>query len=360
MDSLLVYGSYGYTGRLIAREAVARGGSPTLAGRDHDSVTEQAADLGLEGRVLDLSEGPLEDELREFDAVLNCAGPFERTAEPLVLACLESDTDYLDVTGEFPVFERLRQYGETARAAGIGILPGVGFDVVPTDCLAAMLHEELPTADRLRLGIKSDYGFSPGTARTFVELAGQGGVVRRNGRLLTVPAAYRSRKIDFGDGPEHAVTIPMGDVVTAAHTTGIGSIEVYGAVPEWSEPLLSAADSLRWLLERPSIERAATRAIDAFVDGPDGKTLATGSATVWGEVADEDGGRAIGRLSTPNPYALTADAAVSAAERVLEDGLEAGFRTPATAFGAEFVTELAGVGLDVLESSAASTLEPAD
>ncbi|ELY60415.1 saccharopine dehydrogenase [Natronococcus amylolyticus DSM 10524] len=363
MDSLLIYGSYGYTGRLIAREAVARGGSPTLAGRNGDRVARQAEDLGLEGRAIDLTDGPLEDDLEAFDAVLNCAGPFERTAEPLVLACLEAGTDYLDITGEFPVFERLRQYGETASAAGITLLPGVGFDVVPTDCLAAMLHERLPTADRLQLGVKSEYGFSPGTARTFVELAGEGGVIRRDGRLLSVPAAFRSRKIDFGEGPEHAVTIPLGDVVTAAHTTGIETVEVYGAVPEWSKPLLSATDSLGWLLERPSVERAATRAIDALLDGPDGTALATESATVWGEVVDDDSGeRHSGRLRTPNPYALTADAAVSAVERLLEDGVENGFQTPASAFGSAFVTELAGVERELLEADAEGSAvpEPAD
>jgi short subunit dehydrogenase-like uncharacterized protein len=363
MDSLLVYGSYGYTGRLVAREAVARGGSPTLAGRDPDRVADQTDDLGADGRAIDLETGDVAAELEEYDAVLNCAGPFVETAEPLVRACLESGTDYLDVTGEFPVFERLRQYDVDARHAGVTVLPGVGFDVVPTDCLAATLADRLPDADRLRLGVKSSLTFSPGTARTFVELADHGGVVRRNGRLLRVPATFRTREIDFGDGPEYAVTIPMGDVVTAAHTTGIESVEVYGAVPEWCEPLLSAADSIRWLLESQPVERLAARAIDAAVDGPDERTLATETAVVWGEVEDRrTGRRARGRVRTPNPYALTADAAVSAAERVLAepDSLEPGFQTPSRAFGADFVTELSGTALESLEAqekAASATLE---
>lgn len=365
MDSLLVYGSYGYTGRLIASEAASRGGAPTIAGRDRRRVTEQAAALGLEGRRIDLETDDLEAELGSFDAVLNCAGPFVETAEPLVDACLETGTDYLDVTGEFPVFERLRRENEAARAAGVTLLPGVGFDVVPTDCLAATLHERLPEADQLRLGIKSDLSFSRGTARTFVELADHGSVVRRNDRLLSVPATFRTREIDFGEGPEHAVTIPMGDVVTAAHTTGIDSIEVYGAVPAWTEPLLSAADSLRWLLERSPIERVANRAIDAFVDGPDERALATETAVVWGEVRDsETGRRARGRLRTPNPYALTAESAVSAAERVLADGqIESGFQTPARAFGADFVLELSGTDRELLEvphEAGSAPLEPGE
>ncbi|MFC4436769.1 MULTISPECIES: saccharopine dehydrogenase family protein [Natrialbaceae] len=354
MDSLLVYGSYGYTGRLIASEAVSRGGAPTVAGRDGRRVAEQADALGLEGRTIDLEADDLETELGSFDAVLNCAGPFVETAEPLVDACLEAETDYLDVTGEFPVFERLRRKDEAARAAEITVLPGVGFDVVPTDCLAATLHERLPEADQLRLGIKGDLAFSRGTARTFVELADHGSVVRRNDRLLSVPATYRTREIDFGDGPEHAVTIPMGDVVTAAHTTGIDSIEVYGAVPEWAEPLLSAADSFRWLLESEPVERVANGAIDAVVDGPDERELATGTAVVWGEVRDgESGWRARARLRTPDPYALTAESAVSAAERVLADKrVEPGFQTPARAFGADFALELSGTDRELLETPA--------
>ncbi|ELZ25117.1 saccharopine dehydrogenase family protein [Natrinema limicola] len=344
MDSLLIYGSYGYTGRLIAREAVARGGSPVVAGRDGHAVTRQADALGVDGRVIDLESEDLASHLERFDAVVNCAGPFVDTAEPLVVACLETGTDYLDITGEFPVFERLRQRDDAAHEAGVTLLPGVGFDVVPSDCLAAFLADQLPTADQLRLGIKGGGGLSRGTARTLVEHLGSGGVVRRNGRLIQVPTGYRTREIDFGDGPEHAVTIPWGDVVTAAHSTGIESIEVYAAAPPWAASGLAAVDSLGWLLERRPVERLLKRVIDARLDGPDGSQLATGSAVVWGEVVDDaTGQQARARLRTPNPYALTAEAAVVAAQRVLEDSARVpdGFQTPASAFGSEFVLELA-------------------
>ncbi|MDS0473700.1 saccharopine dehydrogenase NADP-binding domain-containing protein [Natrinema sp. 1APR25-10V2] len=345
MDSLLIYGSYGYTGRLIAREAVARGGSPVVAGRDGRAVAEQADRLGVEGRTFDLESSDLASHLSSFDAVLNCAGPFVETAKPLVAACLETETDYLDITGEFPVFECLRQHDAVAREAEVTLLPGVGFDVVPSDCLAAYLDEQFPAADQLRLGIKGGGGLSRGTARTLVEHLGDGGVVRRNGRLIQVPTAFRTREIDFGDGPEHAVTIPWGDVVTAAHSTGIESVEVYAAAPQWATRGLSAVDSLGWLLERRPAERLLKRLIDARVDGPDDRALATGSAVVWGEVTDEaTGRRACARLRTPNPYALTAEAAVTAAERVLDRGsqLSDGFQTPASAFGSGFALELEG------------------
>ncbi|SER57690.1 saccharopine dehydrogenase family protein [Natrinema salaciae] len=353
MDSLLIYGSYGYTGRLIAREAVARGGSPVVAGRDGRAVADQADELGVEGRTFGLAAAALESRLESFDAVLNCAGPFVETADPLVEACLETKTDYLDITGEFPVFECLRQRDRRARETGITVLPGVGFDVVPSDCLAAFLAERLPAADRLHLGIKGGSGLSRGTAKTLVEHLGSSGVVRRNGRLLQVPTAFRTREVDFGDGPEHAVTIPWGDVVTAAHSTGIESIEVYAAAPPWATKALSAVDSLGWMLENRATERLLKRLIDARLDGPDETQLATGGAVVWGEVVDESTGRrARARLRTPNPYALTAESAVTAAERVLEGDAPAGFQTPASAFGSGFALELTGTERELVDEPA--------
>ncbi|QRV15686.1 saccharopine dehydrogenase NADP-binding domain-containing protein [Haloterrigena salifodinae] len=365
MDSLLIYGSYGYTGRLIAREAVSRGGSPVVAGRNGRAVSRQADELGVEGRTFDLSDAAdVAAHLRSFDAVLNCAGPFVNTVDPLVDACLETDTHYLDISGEFQAFERLRRRDEAARAAGITLLPGVGFDVVPTDCLASFLHSQLPEATALSLGIKGGGGLSRGTARTFVEHLGDDGVVRRNGRLIKVPMAYRSREIDFGDGPEHAVTIPWGDVVTAAHSTGIDSIEVYAAAPSWATRALSAVDSLGWLLERRPVEAALERLVDARIDGPDDAARSTGAATVWGEAVDETTGRrARARLRAPNPYALTAEAAVSAAKRVIDGNkrsrssrgrLPVGFQTPSSAFDSDFVLELSGTERELLEAPAES------
>ncbi|QLG50439.1 saccharopine dehydrogenase family protein [Natrinema halophilum] len=353
MDSLLIYGSYGYTGRLIAHHAVERGGSPAIAGRDGRSVARQSDELGVEGRTFDLESDDIESHIESFDAVLNCAGPFGETAEPMVAACLETETDYLDITGEFPVFERLRQQNGAARDAGITLLPGVGFDVVPTDCLAAFLEERVPEADQLVLGIKGGGGLSRGTARTLVEHLGDGGVVRRNGRLIQVPTAFRTREIDFGNGPEHAVTIPWGDVVTAAQSTGIESVEVYAAAPPWATKVLPIVDSLGWVLERETTKQLLKRIIDARLDGPDERSLAIGSAIVWGEVTDEaTGRRARARLHTPNPYALTAKSAVSAAEHILEGRkrIPTGFQTPASAFGSEFALDLPGSERELLES----------
>ncbi len=348
MGDILIYGSYGYTGRLITREATARGLSPILAGRNGVRVEQQAAEYGLEGRPCTL-EGDLESHLEDVSAVCHCAGPFSKTAAPMVEACLATGTDYLDITGELDVFARLSALDEQAAAADVTLLPGVGFDVVPTDCLAAFLSDQLPTATELALGISAEMSLSRGTARTAVEGLGEGGVIRRDGSLRRVPVGHDSRQIDFGDGPQSAVTIPFGDLVTAAHSTGIETISVYLAVPAPAIPAMKLSNALRPLFRTSPAKRTLEWLVDRVADGPDGRELAQSRATVWGEVTDgERTERA--RIRTPNPYALTAEAAVSATERVLAGTVDAGFQTPSTAFGPDFVLECAGTEREVLST----------
>src|SRR5690606_39259941 len=102
---------------------------------------------------------------------------------------------------------------------------GVGFDVVPSDCLAAHVAARLPGATALTIAIKGLLQASPGSLRTMASYAGSAPVVRRGGALVEVP--WLEREIDFGDGPEPAVCLSWGDVVAAYHTTGIGDITVY-------------------------------------------------------------------------------------------------------------------------------------
>ncbi|MBM4073358.1 MAG: hypothetical protein FJ271_31215, partial [Planctomycetes bacterium] len=225
----MIYGANGYTGSLIAREAARRGQAPILAGRNAAAVSALATELGLEQRIVGLDvPQAIDDACRGVRVVLNCAGPFSRTALALAEACLRMATHYLDITGEIDVFEALAGRDAAAAAQGVLLLPGVGFDVVPTDCLAAHLKRRLPTATRLRLGFQSTGGrLSRGTATTMVEGLGARGVVRQDGVLMSVPLAWKTRVIDFGIGPVKAITIPWGDVSTAYHSTGIPDIEVY-------------------------------------------------------------------------------------------------------------------------------------
>lgn len=224
----MIYGANGYTGELIAREAVKRGYQPVLAGRSLNKIQPLARELGLKAVAFSLDEAAaVKQQLTDIALVLNCAGPFSATAEPMMRACIDTKTHYLDITGEIAVFELSQQLSEQAKEAGIVLCPGVGFDVIPTDCVASALKAALPDATHLALGFDSRSGFSPGTAKTSVEGLAQGGKVRRDGNIITVPLAYHVRQIDFGDGEKPAMTIPWGDVSTAYYSTGIGNIEVF-------------------------------------------------------------------------------------------------------------------------------------
>ncbi len=348
---LLVYGSYGYTGRLIAHRLVRRGREPTLAGRDRDRLADQADALGLDGRTFSLDE-PTEGiagHLEGFDAVLNCAGPFVDTCGPLVEACLEAGTDYLDITGEFRVLERLVDEDERAREAGITLLPGVGFDIVPSDCLAAFLAAQLESVEELTIGIAGGASVSAGTAKTILRMAGEGGIVRREGRLRRVPATHDVREIEFGRGygTRSAVTVPWPDVVSAPRSTGAEDVTAYAAVPSPAIGLLDRMERLAPLVASRPARWLGDRIIDALVDGPSARERATGSAVVWAEATDGDD-LVRGRIETPEPYALTARAAPEIAERAVAGEVDPGYRTPSTALGPDLVLEFPGIDRELL------------
>jgi short subunit dehydrogenase-like uncharacterized protein len=342
MADLVVYGSYGYTGSLIAEAAVERGLDPTLAGRDRESLRAQAERLSVEFATAPLDDPEaLADLLGDADVLLNCAGPFAATAEPAVDACLRAGTNYLDVTGEIDVFEDVLGRGREARDAGVVLLPGVGCDVVPTDCLAAHLAERLPDATRLDLAIHSDGGLSPGTARTVVDRIGEGGAVRRSGRIAPVPLAHAVREVDFdwSAGERTVAAIPWGDVSTAYHTTGIPNVTTYLAMPGAAARVARLADRLAPRIGDGRTGRVLDAAVDRFVEGPDEPERADTAFHARGEVRRIDGGRAVSRLRCPNTYTTTVDAALAVTERVLDGRVDPGAWTPAGAFGPDLILE---------------------
>jgi short subunit dehydrogenase-like uncharacterized protein len=346
----LCYGSNGYTGRLIVDRALERGLRPVLAGRNAEAIERQAASLGLEHRVFPLDDpGAVDAGLAGIEVVMHCAGPFARTSRPMADACLRTGTHYLDITGEIAVFEALAARDAEAKRKGVMLLPGVGFDVVPSDCLAAHLARRLPTATRLALGFQASGGLSRGTATTMIESAGQGGMVRRGGALVPVPAAWKTRRIDFGAGPRLATTIPWGDVATAFYSTGIGDVEVYVAVPASTRRMMIASRYAGWLLGTAPIRALLLRAVRRRPPGPDSAARARGVSRLWGEATDADGRRVVSRLTGPDGYTLTALTAVAAAERVLDGGARPGFQTPSLALGADFVMEIDGMTREDLD-----------
>ena len=338
------YGANGYTGELIAREAARRGQRPVLAGRNAEAVRALATELGLEHRAFSLDDPRAVDEaLKGMAAVLHCAGPFVRTFQPMAEACLRARVHYLDVTGEIDVFERLAARDEEARSAGVMLLPGAGFDVVPTDCLAAHLKRRLPSATHLVLAFHSVGGLSRGTATTMVENIHRGGLVRRNGVLTPVPAAWKTREVDFGRGPRTVVSIPWGDVSTAYYSTGIPDVEVYITA---TGPLLLAMKAsrlLRPLLASSLVQSFLKKRVRSGAAGPGAEQRARGRTTVWGEVTDPAGRRAAARLHGPEGFTFTVRTALAAVEKVLGGSAPPGFQTPAKAYGPDFVLGVEGV-----------------
>ena len=343
---LLVYGAYGYTGDLVLRRARELGLQVVAAGRDHERTQVAARRHGFPYRVAALEDTvALDAMLRDVRVVLHCAGPFSRTARPMVEACLRARVHYLDVTGELEVFEAIAGRDAHAREAGVVLLPGTGFDVVPTDCLAAHLAARLPSATRLALAFRTTGGLSRGTATTMAENAGKGGAVRRGGRIVGVPSGWRARAIDFGDGrgPRLAVTIPWGDVSTAFHSTGIPDVEVYTAMVPAQRRALVASRYLGWLLSSGFVRERVLRRIRAGAAGPDDARRAGGRSWLWGEATDAAGRTATSRLACPEGYTLTAMTAVECARRVLAGDVRPGFQTPSRAFGADFILTFDGV-----------------
>ena len=342
---LLVYGSTGYTGRLIVAEALRRGMRPVLAGRSADALRSQAEPLRLEWRAAHIDDAvALDAALAGATVVLHCAGPFAHTWRAMSDACLRARAHYLDITGEIAVFEGLAARDAEARSAGIMLLPGVGFDVVPSDCLAAHLARRLPDAVSLALAFRAIGGASRGTLSTMVEGLGHPGAVRRNGRIVPVPQAWRSRRIDFGDGkPRDATTIPWGDVSTAFHSTGIPNIEVYVSMRPAMRRAIVAARALGPLLRSRVVKRVLLSRVRAGPPGPSEEARARGASLLWGEAVAADGRRVESRLRGPSGYVLTAQTAVHLAAKALGGDAPVGFQTPSKAYGADVILEIPGV-----------------
>jgi short subunit dehydrogenase-like uncharacterized protein len=338
----MIYGANGYTGSLIAREAKKRSLTPVLAGRSETKVGRLARELGFESRIFGVGEAEaMARHLEGMGLVLHCAGPFSTTSAPMIDACLRAKTHYLDITGEISVFEHAQTKSAEANAAGVVVCPGVGFDVIPTDCVAAALKAALPDADRLALGFESESPLSAGTAKTTVEGLPQGGKVRQGGKIVDVPHAYETRRIDFGNGEKLAMTIPWGDVSTAYYTTGIPDIEVFAPSPPLVVFGAKQIHHLRWLLGWAPMQ-SMLKSIAATAKGPNAEHLANQPTYVWGEVANSRGEKKTARIRTANGYAVTVTGALAVIEHLLAERPTGGTYTPAKLMGADLVTKLPG------------------
>lgn len=341
-NKFLIYGANGYTGELITRFAVERGMKPIIAGRNRAAIEELATKHGLDYRVFSLDETAMVDAaLQEVEMVLHCAGPFSITSKPMVEACLRNGKHYTDITGEISVFEACAAKDKKAQDAGIMIMPGVGFDVVPSDCLAKHLNDRLPSASHLSLAWYGLGRMSHGTQATMTMNVGRGGAIRKDGKITPVPAAWKTEEIDFGEVRKTGVTIPWGDVSTAYHSTGIPNIEVFTVVPQSVIKTMKMTRYLGWLFAMGPFQKYLQGKIPP--GGPSDAERAKGKTLLWGKASDGDGNSVETRMQTPEGYTITAIAALNIAQKILDGNFTAGYQTPAKAYGADLVLEVEGV-----------------
>ena len=343
MKRWMIYGANGYTGELIAREAVRRGMSPVLGGRSADKIHPLAEELSLEFKDFPLDEHTAE-YLQNIELVLHCAGPFQVTSKPMIQACLAAKTDYLDITGEISVFEHTYSQHAPAKEQGIVLCSGVGFDVVPTDCTALKLKEEMPDAIELALGFDSDSSISPGTFKTMIQGLGSGSMHRKDGDLEPIPLGKQHRNIDFGRGSRSAMGIPWGDVSTAFYTTGIPNISAWIPMPKpriYGARLMGAA---RPLLATGWMKKKLEKQVEKRIKGPDSEARSNSPAYIWGEAKNSKGIIKVVRIQTANVYDLTVYGSLEVVSRLLVEHIEGGFYTPAGLFGSALVENLPGSG----------------
>lgn len=345
MNNWLLYGAYGYTGRLLAEEAIKRGHKPILAGRDAQKTAVLAQQLNLDHIALDLNDSEkLHQVVAEVDLVLHAAGPFIHTSEPMVQACLAGQTHYLDITGEIPVFENTLSYDAHAREQGIALVSGVGFDIVPTDCLGSYVAAQLPGATHLEIAFMGLSRASSGTAKTMLAMLPdmpQAGLVRRNGRLSPQPFGAGQKDVLFSNGRTLTVVpIPWGDLATAQLSTGIPNVTAYMAIPlPPGTRLLSPL--FQRLMKVGLVRRASEKLVDWVISGPDEEMRQTARSYLWACATDEAGNKREAWLESLEAYRLTAVAGILAVEKTLTNH-PVGALSPSLAFGADFVLEIEG------------------
>ncbi|MFE3736999.1 saccharopine dehydrogenase family protein [Streptomyces sp. NPDC059134] len=329
---LLVYGATGYTGKLVAEHAKQSGLDIVVAGRNRERVTALGEDLGVESRTFALDDPEiLRAALHNITVVLNVAGPFRHTARPLMDASIDAGVHYLDTTAEYDIFAAARSRHAEAQAAGVMIMSGVGWDVVPSDSIATHTAARVTDPVSLRLALKllsatpeEAQGlnlFSRGSIVSATEGIGDLGVlVRTDGDIVALPEP-RTASFDFGDnGPEEAVSASMGDLITSHFATGIPSIEVY---VQAGQPLPIDLD------------------LSTLPDGPTAQEREVGRSKVVAEVTGRDGSVARSIIDTPTGYQFTQLSSVEIARRVLAGSFTPGFQSPSSAYGPEIALAIA-------------------
>lgn len=322
MTKLIIYGAVGYTGRMVCANAMTHGLDFVIAGRvkDDSRLRLLARELGVEYRLFAADDRTAaQAAMSDIGVLLNCAGPFMHTAEPLMRACLATGIHYLDIAAEMDSYRLAETLDAEARAAGVMLLPGSGGSVAMLGSLAGHAAKRVAAPIRLSIALHVTGGFSRGSAISASENVTAQTLHRVDGALIG-RNAHEVRAFDFGKGPAMAFPVTLPDLITIWRATGIPNIETFVHVSEGAFP----EGDLALMPDGPTLEQREANRYQAAV-----------------EVTGEDGTVACSVLDAVNGYSFTTIAAAEAARRVAGGEARPGFQTPAMLFGNGFAETIA-------------------
>lgn len=346
-NNVLLYGANGYTAKLILAELLKSRIDPILAGRNETEIRMIAEENKLAYRIFSLTNhNEILKGLDDITILVNCAGPFSKTAGPLLKACLERRIHYIDITGEIAVFKLAHSYDEQAKEQGIIICPGLGFDVVPTDCLALLLKEQFGAdANNLELAFHAQGGASKGTALTSFAGSGNGTKIRRDGKIISAPFGKYQKDIKFPHKTLRVNSIPWGDVFTSYISTGIPNVTVYIVMHPKTIKRMQRFQRLFFLGRIQPFKWFITKQIKKSIPqggGPNTEVRSKTFSYIWGNVSDTQGKSLTYQLKTINGYDLTAIGTTLAVKKIESIKDKKGYFTPSLLFGSNFILEIPG------------------
>ncbi len=353
-NSFLLYGANGYSGKLIARFAHQYGLRPILAGRNKEVIAALAQELQMDFRIADLNDaGALKNILTDVKLTVHAAGPYDLTAKQMIDACIAAGVHYVDLNGDLEVFEMIQGYDAQAKEKNIMLMPGSGFDVVPTDCLSLFLKSQLPDADKLQIAfvIKGSH-LSHGTSITTLQKLGMPGASRKNGKITPEPVGQKGMWVDFPFDNERSfmMSIPWGDVSTAYHSTGIPNIETFTGVSKGLWVFLKFQVLFNWILRSKFVHRIITKVINSKSAGPADELRNKAVSLIRAKVENDKGKAVEAAMKCPEAYSLTALTTLLIAKKILNGEYKPGYQTPASAYGADLIMEIPGVERQLISS----------
>ena len=344
MTKVLIYGATGFTGRAISIQAKRSGLDILLAGRNPDNLKPLSKAIDVPYLAADVRDcAQLDKATSAAGVVVNVAGPFQDTAAPVLESCMRTQAHYLDVSGELSSFLLCQRYHQRALERGIMVMPGLGFVVAPSDCLAAYLKQCMPDAETLRIAFSRVDLVSRGTMRAMLGMVRKNVCIRRHGELVMLPVGQLERRFDFGQGGRTSAALSWADLVTAYESTGIPNIETYAEMGPWLRGAYQLGAWYAEPLRMVPARWASEMLLRVWPEGPDEKTRAGKRRVIVAEVENRGRWLRSARLTLPDGYTITPPIVINALQELAKGQVRTGFSTPAQVFGADFILGCPGV-----------------